>query len=454
MRLRDVIFFSALDKGDIVSERKQCIDEGKDISSLEAEFEKYSKEDYPQNELEAFFEKTANLPTNSNEPSDYESIMALCKNQEDYKEMPKDFDDKLAGGIIGKIVGCELGKPLECTDKAQIENYLRSTNNFPIKFYATYDERFIVNNRPATDQNLYYGGFDIANSDDDINFAILNMKAYKEWDKTKRPIDVGMGHESVVKYEKEISPIDIALCWLTSVAFTNVATAEQVAYKNFTRWIEPPLSATVNNPYREWVGARIRADFWGWINPLSPREAAKLAWTDACISHIKNGIYGEMFASAMISNAYHEKDIREVIIKGLNFVPTNSRLYKGITDIIKLYDEGKSYDDSISYIRSIWDEKSMYDWTHVISNTQIVVTCLLWGEDFLDSIKKSIYPGFDTDSNGATVGSIMGVFLEVKSIPKEWYECFNDTLETTTLGYNYIKITDLIKEVKSLANKS
>jgi len=53
---------------------------------------------------------------------------------------------------------------------------------------------------------------------------------------------------------------------------------------------EPPESATHMNPYREWIGAQIRADLWGYISPGYPAQAASFAWRDATISHSRNGI--------------------------------------------------------------------------------------------------------------------------------------------------------------------
>lgn len=433
MSLQSSLPWAYISKNDILIEKKQCIEEGKDVSPLLDEFEKYSIEDTPQEILEEFLEKTYNLPTNLNEPSDFESIMALCKGQDDYIDLPKNLEDKVAGAWIGRIVGCQLGKPFEGARRETIKRYLKATDNYPPKHLAIYSEKYIIDNSPNPNKNLYFGQFDRAMPDDDLNYPVLNFKLYK-------------------RFKDEIKSENIALGWLEYLPFDFVCTAERVAYKNFTKCIDPPKSATVNNPYREWIGAQIRGDFWGWVNPKSSKKAVKLAFKDASISHIKNGIYGEMFISAMLSNAYYLVNIKDVIEAGLNFVPITSRLYKSINDILRLYENGKTYEEAVEYICSIWDEKNSYDWCHTISNAQIVAVALLWGRDFTDAIGKAILPGFDTDCNGATVGSIMGVFLGINEIDKIWYECFNDTLSTNIADYNNVKILEVIKETVELIN--
>lgn len=435
MKLKDGLIWAYIRKDDILTEKKECIEEGKDISQLEEEFEKYSSEETSQEILEQFLEKTYRLPSSLNEPSDFEGIISLCQGQEDYTTPPSDIKNRIAGAWIGRIAGCQLGKPFEGSYRENIENYLKETDSYPLKYYAGYNKTAIEKYHTNPHPLLYLENMDKANSDDDLNYPALNLKIYRECKNNPKPYD-------------------IAYFWLSCLPFIAVCTAERAAYKNFIKSIDPPQSAVLHNPYREWIGAQIRGDLWGWINPVSPKCAAKMAYNDACISHIKNGIYGEMFVAAMLANAFHQKDIKSIIEKGLNFVPKTSRLYRGINDIFSLYEAQKTYEETVEYIHSVWNEKLSHDWCHTVSNAQITVSALLWGKDFGDAICKAVMAGFDTDCNGATVGSIMGLFLGKTGIPPKWYELFHDTLETDIAGYNQIKISDMIDLTAEAAEKN
>ena len=57
----------------------------------------------------------------------------------------------------------------------------------------------------------------------------------------------------------------------------------------------------------------------------------------------------------------------------------------------------------------------------------------------------SVETGFDTDCNGATVGSILGMANGVDTIPEYWSKPFNNTLHTSIFGVGTVKISDRVK---------
>ena len=72
----------------------------------------------------------------------------------------------------------------------------------------------------------------------------------------------------------------------------------------------------------------------------------------------------------------------------------------------------------------------------------IVAASLLYGNgDYGKSICMAVETGFDTDCNGATVGSILGMANGIESIPKCWTNPINDTLNTSIFGVGTVKIS-------------
>ena len=61
--------------------------------------------------------------------------------------------------------------------------------------------------------------------------------------------------------------------------------------------------------------------------------AAEMAWHDASLSHIKNGIYEAMFIATMLARAAVSTDIADVIQSGLSEIPHTSSLYKSISEM-------------------------------------------------------------------------------------------------------------------------
>ena len=260
------------------------------------------------------------------------------------------------------------------------------------------------------------------------------------------------GFAIVKKYGADFRPLDVAAFWGDNLPIFHTCSAERVAYRNFVGGILPPASARRRNPYREWIGAQIRADYFGYANPGNPERAAEWAWRDASISHVRNGIYGEMWAAAMLAAAYVATDWVAVIRAGLAQLPARCRLRENIENIIRAYVAGVGYDDAVQFVHSQWTEMNVHHWCHTNSNAQLVAIGLLWGEDdYEKTITRAVMPGFDTDCNGATCGSLWGVRHGVDELPHKWTRPMHDLVRTGVAGYHEVKISKLAEEMLHVA---
>ena len=184
--------------------------------------------------------------------------------------------------------------------------------------------------------------------------------------------------------------------------FQMVYTAERVAYRNLVRGVQPPATASRRNPYREWIGAMIRADIFGYVSPGQPQAAAVLSYQDAALSHTANGIYGEMWAAALVAAAFASSSAMEALEQAALVVPAHSRLSESLRLTMSTFEEGGSWDDAMQSMEKRLDG---YHWVHTINNAEVVSAALLWGDgDFSRTIGLAVEAGLDTDCTGATGG--------------------------------------------------
>lgn len=380
------------------------------------------------------------------EPTGYSEIVNEAPNGLELPalEIPSKADlyNKIYGGWLGRCVGCLLGKPVEFFSKDQIESWLKLTNAYPLENYFQsisgdhrelpswlserlgFIEGWTKGRRCCEDlkPGVLLGKIDGMPRDDDIDYTIMRL-------------------DILETFGLDFTCQDIAESLLYQVPYRRIWSAERMTYRNIINGIQPPMSATYMNPYREQMGALTRADMWGYISPGKPEKAAELAFRDASVTHTKNGIYGEMFVAAMISAAFATSDISLIIQNGLSRIPKQSRLSKALQDVL---DWSRETDDWQVVWKNVIDHYGFYDPAHTISNAAMVLLGLLYGEgDFDKSLGITIMSGLDTDSTGATIGSIMGVINGAEAIPEKWTAPLDDHIESYVVGFGGCKITNL-----------
>ncbi len=426
---------------ELAIEKQQLLDEGRDISRFVDDFEELRclLEKDPlshQGIVNSLLDKVISLPLRSDysyiEPSDLDGIRKTRPEGPRERKVNLNEEtlyDKIRGAWLGRCSGCLLGKPVEGWRSQAMWGYLKDLDRYPLSDYFRSDvpdeviEKYQIRRREPFINNVEH-----MVEDDDTNYTVAGLKIIKE-------------------YGEDFTPGDVATFWMHNIPILHTCTAERIAYRNFCNLISPPSSAVFRNPYREWIGAQIRADFYGYLSIGNPELAAEFAHRDACISHIKNGIYGAMWVASMIAVAPVEKDIKRIIEIGLSEIPVKSRFYEAIKEAIKWYEKGIDFEEAILRVHKRWDENNPHHWCHAVSNAQIVTLGLLWGGgDFERSICRAVQACFDTDCNGATVGSIVGMMLGAEDLPEKWIRPLNNKLETGVSEYYTVEISQLAKE--------
>jgi ADP-ribosylglycohydrolase len=227
------------------------------------------------------------------------------------------------------------------------------------------------------------------------------------WAHRQIPVDYTLLNLGVLEeHGVDFTTDQVARHWLTRLPVLQTHTAERAAYRNLLLGLEPPATAAWRNPYREWIGAQIRADVWGWVSPGDPARAAALAFRDAALSHTGNGIYGELWVAALLACAFVTNDVAAAIAAALGQVPARCRLAEAVRETLALHAEHAGWEAAHQRNR---ERMNGYPWMHAVGNAAVVASALLWSEgDFERSVALAVQAGLDTDCNGATVGSVFG----------------------------------------------
>lgn len=423
----------------LLTEYQQCLEEGLDIAPYETLFKEIAALESGEIKEElanVCFHLVQTLPMRADadlwEPDDLQEIREASSGGQAASSLTQvnRLSERVRGAWLGRICGCLLGKPFEGKMTEDFVPLLMATDNYPIHRYLKKQDLLaypVEQFKAGALKDMLGDTIACAPVDDDTNYTV-------------------MSGEIIERYGRNFTPEQVAQAWLTLQSKDAYCTAERVAYRNFVMGYRPPQSARFKNPYREWIGAQIRADYYGYINPGRPALAAEMAWRDASISHTKNGIYGAMYVAAMVAAAAVCTNVLDIVHTALGQIPVKSRLHKAVTRLIDMHNGGATVEDVFRDIHHRYDQHNWHDWTHTLSNAEIVTAALLYGFDsFETAIGLAVQHGFDTDCNGATVGSVFGMFHGAHAISDAWIAPLKGTLNTSLFGVGQVSIDSLVE---------
>ncbi|MCU1636084.1 MAG: hypothetical protein JWQ68_1323, partial [Cryobacterium sp.] len=354
------------------------------------------------------------------EPDAFEDILRLAAPAP--RLSPDTCLDRVHGAWLGRAAGCLLGKPVEKIPRHGIRAIAESTGNWPIRGYFTeigldaeIADAFPWNRRSRP--NSLVENISGMPEDDDLNFPLIALDLLER-----------VGADFTVD--------DVAQSWLANLPGGRVFTAERIVYRNLLDGFEPEDAATAGNPFSDWIGAQIRTDVYGWVSPGDPARAARLAHADGWLSHRRSGLYGALFAAAACSAALVASTIDEVLAAGLSVVPTGSRYAAAIRRGAELGRSALDLDDALD---ALYADYGHLHWVHALNNSALLAFALTRGNgDFIRTITAAVSGGWDTDSVGATAGSISGALTGARGLPFAWVDPLRNRLASSVPGFDGI----------------
>jgi len=358
-------------------------------------------------------------PYAADEPDELDAILAAAPGVHAF-DAAKDAAERIQRAWLGRAVGCLLGKPVESIPREGIRAIAEGTHNWPVRGYFTAEgldpavtERWPWNR--ASRATSLVESIDGMPEDDDLNFTMLGVALLER---------AGAAFTSA----------DVAKIWLDFMPPGRIFTAERIACRNLLLAKLPPETATHHNPFREWIGARLRVDAYGWSAPGDPERAARMAWEDARVSHTANGIYAAMFMAAAHAASLADVTPAEAADIGLSVVPAQSRLAEAVEFA---RDQTGDWESTVD---ALYARYGSLHWVHAINNTALVAAAMYRFTSFDEAVCGVVAGGWDTDTNGAAIGSIFGA---LGPIDPRWSDPLHDVVDSSLPGFDKSSIGEL-----------
>ena len=306
-------------------------------------------------------------------------------------QMTRDTQERIYAGVLGKMIGVYLGRPVEGWSYeaiqsrfGEIEEYIHEELNLPLV---------------VTDDDLS-GTFGFFRSVEDNHFP--------------REITAKAVGESWLNYIVE----DKTILWWGGLG----NSTEHTAYLNLKRGIPAPKSGSAKQNGKvlsEQIGAQIFMDSFAMMCPGDPARAARLVRESASVSHDGLALEAAAFLGALEAAAFTETNLDQLFDQNERFL-TSDFLKALVWDVRNIC--AKTSDWRV--VRAFLDERYGYakfgGGCHIVPNHALTLASILLGKDsFARSLMIAVSAGWDTDCNAGNVGCFNGIRLGLDALTSE-----------------------------------
>src|SRR5215216_442717 len=327
------------------------------------------------------------------------------------RTLPADYAERVYAGVLGKLIGVYLGRPVEGW------TYDRIT--------AVHGEvdRYIHESR----------GMPLVVTDDDVSGTFTFLRSLPD-------------HGN----DPNLTPEQIGNTWLNYLIERRTIlwwggignSTEHTAYLRLKSGVPAPVSGSIElngKTIAEQIGSQIFIDGWGMIVPGDPERAADFARRAGSVSHDGEAIYGAQVISAMEAQAFVEPNLDRLID-----VAVSREWHAAEPDWRKTREKIAANYGYDKYIGNC----------HMVPNHALIILALLYGEDdFRKALIIANTSGWDTDCNSGNVGCLLGIKNGLAGLETgpDWRGPIADRLYLPTADGGRA-ITDAVAETYNVVN--
>jgi ADP-ribosylglycohydrolase len=366
-----------------------------------------------------------------------DEIWSRCDPEVDDVEVP-DAAERAAAAFVGSLCGCMLGKPLEIDPTlAEIRSVLEPRGEWPLDDYVREEAILSLRWQQGQWPELARERITHVSADDDINYTVLGMLALE--------------HKGA-----DLSRRALARLWLYNLPVAVTFGPERRFLVRLAEAMLDEQRPELPDHLEDYegsdnhCGALIRVDAYGYACQGRPRLAAELAWRDAGMTHRGTGLYSAMFvAAAMAAMPISARPI-DAFATALRFVPSDAPFAEAVRFAIEEVERASSWLEAYERINGRYG-----DFGHclVLQEIGTLVNTLHFARDVGDGICIQVMQGNDTDSFGATAGSLLGLRFGPGHLEERWTAPFGDRIQLALATTWTSSISELTARMAALPQR-
>jgi hypothetical protein len=346
--------------------------------------------------------------------------------------------------FLASVCGCMLGKPVEINPSlAELKQAGEAAGEWPIQDYISLPFLEELGRRHESATQTSRENIQFVAADDDIHYTLIGMLLLEQ---------SGLSFDEDNLYT--LWSMNMPPLWTWGPERTALLTGGINHHHIFTeQGLTSAHDVLLLNPGDELCGAVIRADAYGYACPGNPDLAAWLAWKDASYTHIKTGVYATMFVAALIAlcqvadNRLRGNDRLEIVKQALKRVPSNTRFSAVVRDSLQKIAVAN---DWLSGYESIHKDYHYYTHCMVYQEVGTLINTLKFADSVHHGICIQVSQGNDTDSFGATAGSMLGCFFGPGHLDERWLRPFNNKILHSLADFHEYELSAVARRMERL----